>query len=327
MGRRSLRKRDASVDLSWHLVKSESLGLLTAKESASQSTGLRNDQSSHLLKFISGQPTSVEIEVGSGKGLFLEHAATTHPDRWYAGIELAVKYAEHTAARLARGELRNAIVIQGDAKQIFSETLTSACVDAVHVYFPDPWWKKKHRRRRVLSPEFLKDIARVLKIGGKLHFWTDVQEYFDSTLGFIRDIPGIAGPFEIAEMPASSDLDYRTHFERRVRKSNQAVYRAEFERVRSREEQKSIELLKSVHDFPTRMIIKAIGGNEPGFSEMIVRTIAHELRSDQIMLPSIRETPGGRHIAVSIEPLFQAPDQVLAVYRRLRDLPGVVMLL
>jgi tRNA (guanine-N7-)-methyltransferase len=327
MGRRSLRKRDASLDLSWHLVKSEALGLMSARESVFKETGLAEYAPTHLLKFVSGQPASIEIEVGSGKGLFLEHAASSNPDKWYAGIELAVKYAEHTAARLAKRELRNAIVIQGDAKQVFSETLTSASVDAVHVYFPDPWWKKKHRRRRVLSADFLKDIQRVLRVGGRLHFWTDVHEYFESTLERIRELSGLHGPIDVPESAPRSDLDYRTHFERRVRKNNQPVYRAEFERIRTAEEEKSIELLKSVHDFPTRMIIKAIGGNVPGFSERILRTIAHELNSDQLMLPSIRETPGGRHIAVSIEPIFQRPEEVLAVYGRLRLLPDVVMLL
>lgn len=327
MGRRALRRRDAALDLSWHLVPAANLGIRSAQEVAAASTAAFPFPPGHLLKLVSGQPTAIEIEVGSGKGMFLEHAASAHPDRWYAGIELAAKYAEYTAVKLAKRELRNAIVIQGDAKQIFAETLTTACVDAVHVYFPDPWWKKKHRRRRVLSEEFLKDIQRVLKVGGRLHFWTDVEEYYQSTVELLRGIPGLSGPFEVDEQPASSDLDYRTHFERRVRKSALPVFRAEYERHVSTEEQKSIDLLKSVHDFPTRMMIKVIGGNIQGFSELVVRTIAHELNSEQSMLPLIRETPGGRHVSVSLEPMFQRPEEVLAVYGRLRLLPGVVMLL
>ena len=54
-------------------------------------------------------------------------------------------------------------------------------LEAVHVYFPDPWWKARHRKRRVLNEAFLADVGRTLRVGGRLHFWTDVQEYYETT--------------------------------------------------------------------------------------------------------------------------------------------------
>ena len=168
------------------------------------------------------------MEVGSGKGLFLQTAATQLPEHDFLGIEIGRKYARFTAARFVRHELSNAIILHGDGMKLFREILPDASLAAVHVYFPDPWWKKRHRKRRVLSASFLEDVARVLMAQGRFHFWTDVKDYFDSTLKLILEQDGLQGPFEVLEQSAAHNLDYRTHFERRTRLHGAPVYRSEF---------------------------------------------------------------------------------------------------
>ena len=79
-----------------------------------------------------------------------------------------------------------------------------------------------------MKPEFLRDIQRVLVHGGALHFWTEVEEYFQSTLDMIAAETALEGPLEVAERPAEHDLDYRTHFERRMRMHDEPIYRSEF---------------------------------------------------------------------------------------------------
>jgi tRNA (guanine-N7-)-methyltransferase len=149
----------------------------------------------------------------------------------FLGIEVAHKYAEFAAAGLAKAGLRNAIVVSGDALRVFQELIPADSLAAVHVYFPDPWWKKRHRKRRVMRESFLRDVERTLQPGGQLHFWTDVEEYFQTTLELLAACTTLAGPLPVPEVPAGHDMAYRTHFERRVRLASEPVYRAEFRKT------------------------------------------------------------------------------------------------
>jgi len=210
MARRALRKIDPTLDLTRHLKTCDALP--------------RPWNAAALF----GRQAPLEVEVGSGKGLFLQSAAAAVPEHDFLGIELSHKYARFAASRLAKRSVANAIVVDADAQRVFRELLPEAALAAVHVYFPDPWWKKRHHKRRLMNERFLADAARTLAPGGRLHFWTDVQEYFDATLELLARQPSLAGPLEVAERPATHDLDYRTHFERRVRLVNRPVYRSEF---------------------------------------------------------------------------------------------------
>jgi len=210
MGRRALRKIEPSLDLTAHLRTVEELTKPFQTEA----------------QF--GRAMPLEVEVGSGKGLFIQNAARLNPERCYLGIEVMRKYARFCAARLARHDLSNALMVQGDGLRVFHEYLCDQSVAAVHVYFPDPWWKKRHKKRRVMNEQLLSDVQRVLIPGGRLHFWTDVAEYYETSLELIERTTSLRGPLPVAERPANDDLDYRTHFERRTRLHQQAVYRAEF---------------------------------------------------------------------------------------------------
>lgn len=109
--------------------------------------------------------------------------------------------------------------------------LADGCVQAVHVYFPDPWWKARHRKRRVLSEPFFEQAARILSADGTVHVWTDVEEYFHEAMAAAAATGLYAPPRDVAERPAQDDFDYRTHFERRTRLADQPVWRAELDRT------------------------------------------------------------------------------------------------
>jgi len=210
MGRRALRKIDPSLDLSHHLKAFDQL------------------PRPWDARALFGRCGSLEVEVGTGKGLFLRNAAAGRPDVDLLGIEIAQKYARFAAAALARREVKNAVVALADAPRVFRELLPDGSLAAVHVYFPDPWWKKRHQKRRVMKGPFLSDVQRTLTPGGKLHFWTDVEEYFRVSLELLARHTDLKGPLEVPETPAEHEMAYRTHFERRMRLHGEPVYRAEF---------------------------------------------------------------------------------------------------
>lgn len=210
MGRRALPKIDPALDLSEHLKTLDDLP----------------NPWDPIALFSRRAP--LEVEVGSGKGLFLRTASAALPEHDFLGIEVSKKYARFAASRLARDRRPNARVVAGDALWVFRELLPAASVVAVHVYFPDPWWKKRHRRRRVMNESFLHDAERVLQPGGRFYFWTDVSEYFEEALQLIAEATSLCGPTQAPQREAEHDLDYRTHFERRMRLSGEPVYRAEY---------------------------------------------------------------------------------------------------
>lgn len=210
MGRRALRKIDPTLDLSGHLKSFDDLSQPLDVDS------------------LFRQPAPLEIEVGSGKGLFMAAASAANPQRNLLGIEISRKYARFAAARLAKAGCGNAVMLHGDGLRLFQDYLPDASLAAVHVYFPDPWWKKRHQRRRVMTDVFVRNVERVLGAGGVLHFWTDVEEYFHISLELIAASTGLHGPVAVAERPAEHAMDYHTHFERRMRLHGQTVYRAEF---------------------------------------------------------------------------------------------------
>ncbi len=166
--------------------------------------------------------------MASGKGLFLQNGALSCPDNNFLGVEVSFKYARFAAARLAKRAVANALVVHGDGLRVFREFVSADSLTAVHVYFPDPWWKARHHKRRILNGAFLEDVVRTLEPQGRLHFWTDVKAYYDATLELIAKQTPLVGPLDVPETSPEHDLDYRTHFERRTRLSDQPVYRAEF---------------------------------------------------------------------------------------------------
>lgn len=171
---------------------------------------------------------AVELEIGSGKGLFLQLAAEKQPDHHYVGIELAAKFANRAAQRLAKRKFENVVMCRGDAQRFLKDTVPSESLVRVHCYFPDPWWRNKHKKRRVLNEQALADIWRVLVPGGEFHFWTDVLDYYEHICAEVMDTTEFIGPRYVPERSAAHPMDYNTHFERRARINGQPVYRAIF---------------------------------------------------------------------------------------------------
>lgn len=121
----------------------------------------------------------VEVEIGSGKGSFLVAESEVRPDTLFLGVERARRYWLYAADRLRRRKRPNARIVRGDARDAL-EAMPEGSVSGLHLYFPDPWPKRRHAHRRLLiQPEFLAACERVLAAGAPLRVVTDDPGYFD----------------------------------------------------------------------------------------------------------------------------------------------------
>lgn len=172
--------------------------------------------------FSNAQP--VEIEIGCGKGIFLAASAAARLDTNFLGIEIERKYALYTASRLARRQLANAKIACTDARWFVRERLSENSVAALHVYFPDPWWKTRHKKRKLMTADFAEQCARILQPNGRLHFITDVADYFAITVAMVSAIAA----FTSVATPVAAEA--QTNFERKYRLEGRPIYRACYEK-------------------------------------------------------------------------------------------------
>jgi tRNA (guanine-N7-)-methyltransferase len=176
------------------------------------------------LAKVFGNANPVEVEIGFGKGLFLQTSAEASPDVNYLGVEILRKYQLWAATRLAKRNLRNVRLACGDARAWLRQNIADGAVRTVHVYFPDPWWKTRHRKRRLFTGEFVRECERCLRPGGQLHLATDVQDYFGVMTELMKAETAMR-PVPVAE--AEQPL---TNFERKYRLENRPIYRAWYEK-------------------------------------------------------------------------------------------------
>lgn len=178
-----------------------------------------------------GNPNPVEVEVGMGKGLFLLNSAVGRPDTNFFGIEIVRKYQLYATSRFAVRELKNAKTVCAAAGWVFQNFVATGSVSAVHVYFPDPWWKARHKKRRVFSPQFAAEAARITRVGGRLLIATDVEEYFGVMTGIVRAMPAYRELGSETSTGSLEEAGYQTNFERKARQKGTPVWRAQYERT------------------------------------------------------------------------------------------------
>jgi len=118
----------------------------------------------------------IDLEVGFGRGLFLHHYAKLFPDRNIIGVEVRGPLIDIEKERLCRDEIRNVLPIHSTAEICLNDLIVDQSLERIFVFHPDPWFKKRHYKRRVISPEFLMLCARRLVKKGRIYISTDVEE-------------------------------------------------------------------------------------------------------------------------------------------------------
>lgn len=174
---------------------------------------------------IFGRPGPVHIEIGTGKATFLLNQARTQPDVNFLGIERANKYYRHAVDRIGRWELTNVRVIRTDAANFLANFVPDSSIDRFHIYFPDPWPKRRHNKRRFLCPINLQHLLRCLKTDGQIRIATDHADYFEQIKELITDNREKLEEVEFLPTAGTEPGEWTgTNYERKFLKEQRPIY-------------------------------------------------------------------------------------------------------
>jgi tRNA (guanine-N7-)-methyltransferase len=177
-----------------------------------------------------GNDRPVTLEIGFGNGEALAQQVRRHPERNYLGVEVHGPGIGHLMIRLAQQESDNVRILQCDAMELLRHHLPAGSLTAVLLFFPDPWHKKRHHKRRIVQAEFTERVHHVLAPGGLLHMATDWEDYARQMMRVLTDHPGFvnrAGEGRFAPRPDDRPL---TKFEQRGQRLGHGVWDLLFER-------------------------------------------------------------------------------------------------
>jgi len=171
------------------------------------------------------------LEVGFGNGASLAEMAVAQPNNDYLGVEVHRPGVGNLLRLLKEHELYNVRVICDDAVQVLKHRLPDASLDRVQLFFPDPWHKKRHHKRRIVSPEFAALIARKLKPGGVFHLATDWQHYAEQMMEVLEDATSYYNQAEKGKYSLRPDWRPLTKFEQRGQRLGHGVWDLLFQKV------------------------------------------------------------------------------------------------
>ncbi|MEO8440308.1 MAG: tRNA (guanosine(46)-N7)-methyltransferase TrmB [Spartobacteria bacterium] len=177
------------------------------------------------LTTVFPHPGPLELDIGCGDGAFIAAQAERFPERNFLGLEKLGGRVLRASKKASRLGLRNVRVLRIESSYAVQYLLPPGSVDTVHLLFPDPWPKKKHRRRRIVTPEFLASVHRLLVPKGRFRVATDQKDYF----GAIRELIAGSGFGEVA--PAESETFPVTTFEKHFVREGVPIYRLELRKT------------------------------------------------------------------------------------------------
>jgi tRNA (guanine-N7-)-methyltransferase len=175
----------------------------------------------NYFKDLAAGTDRTEIEIGPGDGRFLFESAALAPTTVFVGLELRKGWAE----KLIGDETRpaNALVYNADGRWLCVHLIADNSVDAFHLYFPDPWWKKRHHKRRLVTAEFASGIRRCLKPGASAYVITDVPPLFAA---IEKEL--VAAGLCCEEWTRDRESPAQSSYERKYRRQGRHLYSARF---------------------------------------------------------------------------------------------------
>lgn len=193
--------------------------------------GLTLDAGRLDLDALFGRTAPRVVEIGFGMGASLLEQATAHPDTDFIGIEVHAPGVGKLLDELDKRGLGNVRVYREDALRVLAEAIPEASLDALQLFFPDPWPKKKHHKRRIVQPAFVELVRSRLKIGGRFHMATDWEAYAEHMAEVMAAAPGFANTASEGVFVPRPDFRPLTKFEARGERLGHGVWDLIFRRV------------------------------------------------------------------------------------------------
>lgn len=180
-----------------------------------------------------GRSGPVVLEIGFGMGASLAEMAKAAPENNYIGVEVHVPGVGRLLHLMGEQAIDNIRIYCHDAVEILKQCISNQSLDRVQIYFPDPWHKKRHNKRRLINPEFVQLLRQKLKPGGVMHLATDWEDYAEQMMEVMTAAEGFdnqAGEYSYSERPAYRPL---TKFEQRGQRLGHGVWDLLFEKTTS----------------------------------------------------------------------------------------------
>ena len=170
-----------------------------------------------------GSPNPVELEIGFGKGTFLVEQSKLRPEINFFGLEYARFYWRYASDRLRRNGCLNVRTVRAEAGYFLGEFVPDASLSVLHIYFPDPWPKKRHHKRRLIQEKFVPVIHRILAPAGRIQIVTDHAGYFEQIEPVIRNSGLKVVDYNRPGSAADGEF-VGTNFERKYRHEGRPFY-------------------------------------------------------------------------------------------------------
>ncbi|MBU1517627.1 MAG: tRNA (guanosine(46)-N7)-methyltransferase TrmB [Planctomycetes bacterium] len=181
---------------------------------------------------VFGRSAPLHIEIGSGKGTFLVNQALAFPQINFLGIEWANKYYKYAVDRLGRRAVGNVRIMRTEAALFLSEYIGNKTVDCFHIYFPDPWPKRSHHKRRFVCAENITQMIRCLKKDGLINIATDHAGYFQWMQNEFEGFAKKLKPVEFVKPAGAQNNELvGTNYERKYIKEKRNVFTLAFKKI------------------------------------------------------------------------------------------------
>lgn len=185
--------------------------------------GLERKDGAINAEKVFGNKNSIILEIGFGMGDSLAQMAEEKPNQNFIGVDVHPPGIGTLLRKIEEQKLENVRVFQDDAKLVLDECIPNELLDIVQIFFPDPWHKKRHHKRRLIQAEFIKNLLPKIKLGGMIHLATDWENYAEQMMEVLSGIKELenksgAGNF-VSDSPRPA-----TKFQRRGEKLGHGVW-------------------------------------------------------------------------------------------------------